>query len=264
MSNLRPYDLKGVILSYFSVDEFQPKTGTPEDVVVIAFYAGRENAAEDLKHFIETGMFDILDVEKSDVPDDKNRFLVFVEMNRDEGLIESLVELLRDIENVTGDMSWVFSSYMNNRVRKASPKKLKSNIITNKETYKNVIQKEERRIRRNQKIKEIDQHVQRFVQKSYVDAARFKIEDGKKVVVFYYSDADFKGTFDYKLHALKTRAQLADMIEGVKGREGTLPTSVLQPLAILFGKNYKVYNQDNLIFVVPEFDLNLIMVLGVK
>lgn len=264
MPSLKPSDLDGVILSYISIDDFQPKTGHPEEVIVVTFYSHDENAAHDLKQFIETGFFNILDVENSDVPDNKNRSLVFVEFRRDNEFIKSLIEMIRDIENVSGKMKWVFSSYMNEEVTKLTPKNLKKKVFTDPEEYKKIIEKEEKRIRRDQKIKEINNHIKNFVMKSHIMKSKFHVNNKEKIVTFYYSDPDFQGSFDYKFYGIKGTNRLKNDLEGIKSREGTLPTSVLKPLAVLFGDNYKVYNKDNIIFVIPEFNLNMVLMLGVR
>lgn len=104
-------DLAGTILPNVSIDEFEPKAGKDIDVIVVAFYLTDEGPAEDLNTFIQRGFIDTLDVEVSPNTDEEGRYLVFVEMSRDDKFIEKFRELLKDIENLTGDIVWRVKTY---------------------------------------------------------------------------------------------------------------------------------------------------------
>ena len=82
--SLKNEDLKGTILPTVSIDEFEPKAGDNENVIVVAFYLIDQDPAEDLNTFIQRGVVDTLDVEVSPNTDDDGRYLVFVEMARNE------------------------------------------------------------------------------------------------------------------------------------------------------------------------------------
>ena len=103
---LRPGDLEHLILSNVSVDEFEPKSGQPDKVVVVGFYAEDQEPANDLASFIERGSHDILDTEVSPAPDEEGRYLIFVEMNRDESMFDNTVKILKDIGKLTKVDEW--------------------------------------------------------------------------------------------------------------------------------------------------------------
>jgi hypothetical protein len=103
---LRPGDLEHLILSNVSVDEFEPKSGQPDNVVVVGFYAEDQEPANDLASFIERGSHDILDTEVSPAPDEEGRYLIFVEMNRDESMFDNTVKILKDIGKLTKVDEW--------------------------------------------------------------------------------------------------------------------------------------------------------------
>ena len=103
---LRPGDLEHLILSNVSVDEFEPKSGQPDNVVVVGFYAEDQEPANDLASFIERGSHDILDTEVSPAPDENGRYLIFVEMNRDESMFDNTVKILKDIGKLTKVDEW--------------------------------------------------------------------------------------------------------------------------------------------------------------
>ena len=103
---LRPGDLEHLILPNVSVDEFEPKSGQPDNVVVVGFFAEDQEPANDLASFIERGSHDILDTEVSPAPDEEGRYLIFVEMNRDESMFDNTTKILKDIGKLTNVDEW--------------------------------------------------------------------------------------------------------------------------------------------------------------
>lgn len=263
MSELRPNDLSGVVLPYLSIDEFVPKVTKSVNAIVIAFYCLREEAASDLKSFIDTGKFNIIDVEKSDVPDEKNRFLVFVEVSRDVTFFTTLFELIRDIENITDKMRWVFSSINSKGIKKLTPKTAKSYIILDKQLYIDVEREHERKLEIKNHIKSVKKYVGKFVLNSNIMAVDYKFINGKKTITFHYTDSDFDGSFNYQYHGLKSKAELKEKLKGVQGKDGEIPFSILKPLKVLFGDLYTIHNYENIIMIVPKFDNEYVLLLGV-
>jgi len=104
--SLREEDLKGVVLPKISVDEFEPKTGEKEDISVIGLYVKEESAGEDLANFINKGSMPYRDVEVSPNPTEDNEYMVFVEMDRDDALLNNLFELVDDISHLSGKLQW--------------------------------------------------------------------------------------------------------------------------------------------------------------
>ena len=107
-------DLSGTILPVISLDEFNPKAGKTEEVIVVAFYAHDQEPADDLNTFIQRGVIDTLDVDVSPSTDDEGRYLIFVEMGRDHTFPEKFKALIKDIENVTGKQEWKVRTYLSN------------------------------------------------------------------------------------------------------------------------------------------------------
>jgi len=110
--SLKNGDLHGTLKPEVSIDEFEPKSGSQDEVIVVAFYLDDEDPAKDLNTFIQRGFIDTLDVEVSPNTDDHGNYLVFVEMNRDESFPNKFQALLKDIENVAGELDWKVSTYL--------------------------------------------------------------------------------------------------------------------------------------------------------
>lgn len=110
--SLKNGDLEGTILPTVSIDEFEPKAGDVKDIIVVAFYLTDQDPAEDLNTFIQRGIIDTLDVCVSPNTDDDGRYLVFVEMDRNETFPEKFKALLKDVDNVAGKTDWKIKTYL--------------------------------------------------------------------------------------------------------------------------------------------------------
>ena len=134
--SLKHKDLRGTILPEVSLDEFKPKAGKDTDVIVVAFYLLDQDPAEDLNTFIQRGVIDTLDVEVSPNTDDDGRYLVFVEMTRDDTFPNKFQALLKDVENVSGELDWKVRTYLSDNVEySATDPELYNFIIINPEEY---------------------------------------------------------------------------------------------------------------------------------
>ena len=94
--SLQPGDLKGVVTDEISIDEFEPKTGEKENVAVFGFYVTEKQVGEDLANFLEKSTFDFRDVEVTPNPNPDNLYMVFVEVDRDPGMI-GMIQILQKI-----------------------------------------------------------------------------------------------------------------------------------------------------------------------
>jgi hypothetical protein len=104
--SLKPNDLKGVVTNEISIDEFEPKTGEKENIAVFGFYVTEKQVGEDLANFLEKSTFNFRDVEVTPNPNPDNLYMVFVEVDRDPGMIDMLREVAKDILNITGKVDW--------------------------------------------------------------------------------------------------------------------------------------------------------------
>lgn len=107
---LKEGDLKNTILKNISIDEFEPKTGEAQDVMVVGLYLNETAPAKDLYHFINNSIIEIRDVEVSPNPNPDNYYMVFMEIDRKEDCIESVRALIEEVERLTGGLDWQVST----------------------------------------------------------------------------------------------------------------------------------------------------------
>ena len=103
---LRPGDLEHLILNKVSIDQFEPKTGSDREVLVMGLYSKDEEPAQDLARFIERGYVGVKDTEVSPGPDEDGNYMVFVEISKDKDTMKRVVEILNDIKSVTTVREW--------------------------------------------------------------------------------------------------------------------------------------------------------------
>lgn len=95
-------DFENIISSTVTVDEYSAKSGKDEDIVTVSFTVRGEQAANDLVDWFERGYDFIHDAEVSDGELDVGKYVVFVEMTRRSKVPERIIELLNDLETLTG------------------------------------------------------------------------------------------------------------------------------------------------------------------
>ena len=99
--NLEAGDLKRLIHNELHIDQYKSKMGTDEDVCVISFKVSGKEPSADLVSFIEKGYEFVLDADVSSGEKEGGDYLVFVELERSEKLPEQIMEIMKDLINLT-------------------------------------------------------------------------------------------------------------------------------------------------------------------
>ena len=95
-------DMEDQIEPTVSVDEYAAKMGKDSDIVTLAFIVKSEAAGNDLVDWFERGYDWILDSSLSEGELSPGKYLVFVEMKRRTKVPARIIELLDDLETLTG------------------------------------------------------------------------------------------------------------------------------------------------------------------
>jgi len=132
---LKHGDLQGVVTNKVSVDEFEPKTGEKENIAVIGFYVTEQAAGDDLAKFISKSIHEHRDVEVTPNPNEDNFYMVFVEVDRKEGMVEGLRALTKDIINVSGKLDWQVKPLLSDSELSIDDPMLETIIKQSPETY---------------------------------------------------------------------------------------------------------------------------------
>ncbi len=133
--SLKEGDLKNVVLKKLSIDEFEPKTGDAKDVLVLGFQVTESNVGDDLYGFLNGSTVSIRDIEVSPNPNDDGYYMVFVEMDRNESVVESINTLVRDTERLAGKLRWEAKTYLNDDYLPSAEDEIYQYIITDPNNY---------------------------------------------------------------------------------------------------------------------------------
>lgn len=132
---LRHGDLVDTMLDKISIDEFEPKTGRSEDVIVVGFYVMNPNVGQDLYGFLNNNFDFIRDIEVSPNPNDDNFYMVFIEIDRDKHAREHIDQIISDLDNLTGDLVWQATTHLTDDYFKLSDPELWDFVITDPDHY---------------------------------------------------------------------------------------------------------------------------------
>jgi len=96
-------DMQGFIDPMVSIDEYSATMGDDEDVITLCFNVQGQTPAKDLVDWFERGYKWVLDSQvSSGAVDDVNGYLVFVEIERRIKAVDQIIELLEDLQSLSG------------------------------------------------------------------------------------------------------------------------------------------------------------------
>lgn len=158
-------DLKDTMSKNISIDEFLPKTGDLKDVCSVGFYVSHRPAGGDLYDFLQRGAVKFRDIELTPNPTDENMYMVFIELDRNDNLIDNIDYLISDVSNLAGNLKWQYKTHVMDTYH---PWEDRGEIMTDPETFMDVEQYlEKQRALAEQADKEVhEQNILEFFRES--------------------------------------------------------------------------------------------------
>jgi hypothetical protein len=134
---LEQNDLARLVHPELHIDEYKSKMGKDEDIVVLSFKVTGREPAEDLVNFIEKGYEWVLDADVSAGELDDGDFLVFVECDREPGAAKNIIDMMKDIMNLTSQVMGEWSIQIRSRPEKLelSADTIKNNVPLTTNAY---------------------------------------------------------------------------------------------------------------------------------
>lgn len=129
-------DLEGQLEPHISVDEYSAKMGKDSEIVTLAFTVKSEAAGNDLVDWLERGYSFILDAQVSDGEISSGKYLVFAEMDRRTTVPDRIIEVLNDLETLTGMKAKDYTIEIDDEEYDADESILKQKIILSPKEYK--------------------------------------------------------------------------------------------------------------------------------
>lgn len=132
---LRKLDLENLIYDRIEIDSYKSKMGEDKDIVVISFTAKDRGPAKDFMEFIEKGYDFVLDSDVSSGENSKGEYNVFVEIPRNNEVVENIKELIYGLEKLTGLNEIKFKYYKENQFHTLTDENLKKKIPNSSTMY---------------------------------------------------------------------------------------------------------------------------------
>lgn len=129
-------DMEGQVEKKVTVDEYVATIGDDHDIVTLTFCVNSNLAGKDLSTWFERGYDFVLDSSVSEGEIEPNKYLVFVEMKRRSSVPERILELLGDLETLTGYKLKDWEIIIDNETYDADEEILKQVIVLNPNVYK--------------------------------------------------------------------------------------------------------------------------------
>ena len=129
-------DLADQVSTTITVDEYAAKMGKDKDIVTLTFKVNSKLAADDLVSWFERGYDFVLDASVSEGEIEDGKYLVFVEIQRRSTVPKRIVQLLSDLETLTGLELAEWTVEVEGDEYEADPVALQKAITCNPNVYK--------------------------------------------------------------------------------------------------------------------------------
>ena len=128
---LDPQDLEGRIESAVHFDEYKPKMGKDDAIIVDTFKVFGKQPAMDLENFIEMGYDWVIDAETSAGEISEGRYIVFVEAERRSTYPQKFMSLISDLNNLTDVEDWTMVYFAKPDAKKNAVQPLSQETLAN-------------------------------------------------------------------------------------------------------------------------------------
>jgi len=132
---LKENDLVNTVLKKISVDEFEPKTGNSEDVLVLGFQLSENLPSKDLYKFLNNSIIEMRDIEVSPNPNPDGYYMVFCELDRQENVLDNIKGIVKEVERLSGKLNWEVSTTLIDENLELDSEELSKYIQTDPENY---------------------------------------------------------------------------------------------------------------------------------
>lgn len=95
-------DMEHQVVPTVGIDQYESSVGTNDDLITLDFTVKGKAVGNDLAEWFEKGYDWVIDADTSPGEVKDGNFLVFVEMNRRKASPEHIVEMIGDLETLTG------------------------------------------------------------------------------------------------------------------------------------------------------------------
>lgn len=133
---LRYLDMKDQVYPTLGIDQYASSVGTDDDLITLDFTVKAKEVAADLAEWFERGYDCVVDAEPSPGEVTAGKFLVFVEMNRRLSGPKQIIEMLDDLQTLTGFKVEDWKIKIGDQTEQADINFIKSNVEMSPHEYR--------------------------------------------------------------------------------------------------------------------------------
>lgn len=176
-------DLNDLISPTITIDEF--KSRIDSKALVVGVYIRDLDAANDLNRFLQKSHVDVLYTEVSPATDQRGFYIVFIELMRNDKLVDNIIELMTDVTSLTNVTSWNASVYGNKKPIELSKDNLKvalakDEVVVAKASKKSIEVRKEAIKKQSDRLREKLNAAKRRLVKSALESV--EISNGRLVL----------------------------------------------------------------------------------
>lgn len=129
-------DFVGQIIPKISIDEYEARQGNDDEIITLAFIVKGKSASSDLAAWFEKGYDFVMDAQVSKGEVTRGKHVLFVEIERRIKAPERIIELLEDLETLTGLELEDWTVELNDTEISADLDEIKSQLIVSPSEYR--------------------------------------------------------------------------------------------------------------------------------
>jgi hypothetical protein len=134
--SLKYLDMEDQVYPVLGIDQYKSTIGNDSDFVTANFTVKSAEVAKDLVSWLEYGYKWIVDAETSPGEVAPGKFLVFIDMNRRTKIPERIMEILNDLDTLTGIEGKDWKLKIGDSMYPASEKTMKQHLTFSPHEYK--------------------------------------------------------------------------------------------------------------------------------
>ena len=185
--SLHAGDLEHLVYHIFEIDAYRSKMGDDSEIITISFDVRTQEAAEDLRDFMEKGYSFVLDADRTTGEQDDGMYKVFVELNRNRRSVKQILDLVDGLKRLTGLDNIRFRYYKNWRSQECNRENLEKNVPLKVQDYK-------------QRVSEQNmENYKNFFNKSFVE--NINLKDNMLTIEKKYADPLYFRFIDFGEHS---------------------------------------------------------------
>lgn len=129
-------DMENHVTPILGIDQFDSRIGENEDIITLNFIVNSKAVADDLCEWLERGYDWIIDCEPSPGEVLDRKYYAFAEINRRTNAPKRIIEVLSDLDTLTGIKVDDWMCKIGNKQMPATVENITKNLILNPNDYK--------------------------------------------------------------------------------------------------------------------------------